>query len=139
MLYEFCVGRPPYYQKDLQSLYSNISQGPLQLPRSMSLELKDLLTRLLCRVPTERLGVNGAGEIKKHSWFNDIEWEAFSRYNSQGGFDGIFVPRQEKRRIRKKKRQEAQEDRPEIADDPGMRPDLRIFGDIEDWNFVRSD
>lgn len=26
----------------------------------------------------------------------------------------------------------------EIADDPGLRPDLRIFRNIPDWNFVRE-
>ena len=56
VLYEFCVGTPPYYQQDLNSLYENISQGHLQLPKTMSEPLKDLLKGLLRRIPTERLG-----------------------------------------------------------------------------------
>lgn len=29
VLYEFYVGRPPYYKQDLESLYDNIKEGPL--------------------------------------------------------------------------------------------------------------
>ena len=77
VLYEFCVGQPPYYQENIEALYANISQGPLQLPKNMSDELKDLLTRLLCRIPTDRLGVNGSQEIKNHPFFEGIDWGAF--------------------------------------------------------------
>jgi len=27
----------------------------------------------------ERLGNEGAGEVKKHKWFNDIDWEELSQ------------------------------------------------------------
>ena len=104
VLYEFCVGRPPFYQENLESLYSNIQQGPLQIPRSMSPDLKDLLTRLLCRNPAERIGVNGSAEIKSHPFFQEIEWDAFKEYNAQGGFNGVFVPRRTKKKFGKKKR-----------------------------------
>lgn len=69
VLYEFCVGVPPYFQKDLKDIYQDIKEGYLQIPRNMSPELKDLLKRLLSRIPTERLGVNGAQEIKSHVFF----------------------------------------------------------------------
>lgn len=68
----------------------------MKVPRAMSPELKDLLKRLLSRIPTERLGVNGAQEIKSHVFFQDIDWSAFQKYNSQGGFDGVFVPKRSK-------------------------------------------
>ena len=29
VLYEFCVGTPPYYQQDLKNLYTNIELGHL--------------------------------------------------------------------------------------------------------------
>ena len=34
----------------------------------------DLLSRLLDRQPLERLGVNGASEVKKHDWFSNVIW-----------------------------------------------------------------
>ena len=92
MLYEFCVGTPPYYKEDLTALYDNIQQGPLQLPIAMSENLKDLLKQLLKRIPTQRLGINGAQEIKEHPFFEDVDWSAFSRPDSQDGFSGVIVP-----------------------------------------------
>ena len=52
------------------------------MPQAMSPELRDLLIRLLKRVPTQRLGVKGAAEIKKHAFFKDIDWDAFTTYNA---------------------------------------------------------
>jgi len=48
------------------------------------------------------------------------------------------VPTRSKQKFSKKKKQRAEEAMQEIADDPGMRPDLRIFKNIDDWNFVRD-
>lgn len=39
----------------------------------ISFEVIDLISRLLAD-PRVRLGVNGAEEIKNHSWFKDINW-----------------------------------------------------------------
>ena len=82
VLYEFCVGRPPFYQENLETLYENIQTGPLELPQKMSPELKNLLKRLLSRIPTERLGNNGAQEIKSHPFFRGIDWSAFNKFNA---------------------------------------------------------
>ena len=42
----------------------------------MSDELKDVITRLLEKDATKRLGSNGdADEIVNHPWFSDIDWE----------------------------------------------------------------
>lgn len=138
VLYEFCVGLPPYYQENLETLYDNIRTGPLQLPVNMTEDLKDLLKRLLSRIPTERLGNNGVQEIKSHPFFRDIDWSAFQKYNAQGGFDGIFVPRRKVKKFSKKKKQRAATAMAEIADDPGLRPELRVYRNIEDWTFVRE-
>ena len=43
VLYEFCVGRPPFFQEKLDDLVDNIQSGPLQVPKRMSADLKDLL------------------------------------------------------------------------------------------------
>ena len=104
----------------------------------MSVELKDLLTRLLCRIPTERIGKNGAQEIKSHPFFNGVDWSAFKQYNAQGGFNGIFVPRRTKKRFGKKKRARVAHAMEEIADDPQLRPEVTVFRDIEGWSFVRN-
>ncbi|KAJ1965738.1 rim15, signal transduction response regulator [Dipsacomyces acuminosporus] len=40
----------------------------------ISPEARDFITRLLCRDPKKRLGYNGAGEVKLHPFFKDINW-----------------------------------------------------------------
>ena len=108
VLYEFCVGRPPFYQERIEDLYDNIQTGPLQLPKSMSPELKDLLMRLLSRNPIERLGVKGADDIKSHPFFREIDWNAFQSLNAQGGFEGVFLPARKIRKFGNKKIAKAQ-------------------------------
>ena len=76
--------------------------GPVQLPKSMSPELKDLLMKMLSRIPTERLGANGAWEIKAHPFFKSIDWSAFTKPNHDGSFKGINVPPVESLKITKK-------------------------------------
>ena len=44
---------------------------------NFSIELKNLLIKLLCKDPKERIGVQDIGEIKKHKFFNSIEKYSF--------------------------------------------------------------
>lgn len=84
VLYEFCVGSPPYYSKNIDGMYENIADGALKLPREMSNDLKDLLKGLLKRNMVERLGANGAQEIKDHPFFASIDWTTFDRQLPSG-------------------------------------------------------
>ena len=86
VLYEFCVGSPPYYSKNIDGMYENIADGALKLPITMSPVLKDLLVNLLKRNMVERLGANGAQEIKDHPFFASIDWTTFDRQLPSGGF-----------------------------------------------------
>jgi len=45
-MYELLVGSPPYYANDRETLYENIKRAPLKVPRTMSLEAKDLIKRV---------------------------------------------------------------------------------------------
>ena len=38
-------------------------------------EVIDLLTKLLCKDPSKRLGCNDVREIMDHQWFSNINWE----------------------------------------------------------------
>lgn len=50
-------------------MYRKILSDPLRFPDDMGSEARSLLTQLLNRDPTRRLGVNGAQEIKGHPFF----------------------------------------------------------------------
>lgn len=74
-VYELVAGKPPYYDRERSALYSNIRYGKLYRPQNISDQLWDLLTRLLERNPSRRLGsVSDAEEIKQHKWFKDIDF-----------------------------------------------------------------
>lgn len=76
VLYEFLEGRPPYYDNDKDTLLSNIIKNKLDFPQHISDTCKDLLSKLLEKDPTKRLGfTHGAEEIKAHPWFDDIDWD----------------------------------------------------------------
>lgn len=50
-------------------MYQKILQNPLVFGDDISSQARSILTGLLTRDPTQRLGVNGAEEIKKHPFF----------------------------------------------------------------------
>lgn len=75
LFYEMLTGLPPFYDQDTNEMYRKILQEPLRFPDDMDREARSLLTKLLNRDPKKRLGVNGAGEIKAHPFFAQIDWK----------------------------------------------------------------
>ncbi|PIN21548.1 NDR serine/threonine kinase [Handroanthus impetiginosus] len=78
IMYEMLVGYPPFYSDDPMTTCRKIVhwRNHLKFPEDAKLspEAKDLICRLLCDVE-HRLGTGGAGQIKAHPWFKDIEWD----------------------------------------------------------------
>jgi len=76
MLYEMLVGIPPYFSSNREELFDNIQRAPLKLPKVLSEDAKSLITGLLKRDRTKRLGAKGdSEEIKAHPWFKSINWD----------------------------------------------------------------
>jgi len=50
-------------------MYRKILNDLLKFPDEMGKDARNLITRLLSRDPENRLGSNGAKEIKKHPFF----------------------------------------------------------------------
>ncbi len=87
LIYEMLVGMPPYFSPDRylslelvwrrQKLFKNIGSAQLKLPLFLSSEVSSLIIALLNRNPKKRLGSgkNDAEEIKRHPWFDPIDWE----------------------------------------------------------------
>jgi serine/threonine protein kinase len=76
LIYEMLVGVPPYFNTEKKKLFENIQSGPLKIPNNMSQAAKSLILLLLNRNPGKRLGAGpgDAEDIKKHAFFNDIDW-----------------------------------------------------------------
>lgn len=69
LLYEMLTGLPPFYDENTNEMYRKILTEPLRFPDSVRPEARSLLTGLLNRDPRQRLGVNGAQDIKNHPFF----------------------------------------------------------------------
>ncbi|KZP08525.1 Pkinase-domain-containing protein [Athelia psychrophila] len=75
LLYEMMTGLPPFYDENVHTMYQRILSDPLQFPADMPSEAKSVMTGLLNRDPTKRLGCNGAEEIRRHPFFAKyIDW-----------------------------------------------------------------
>ncbi|KOM30143.1 hypothetical protein LR48_Vigan967s001500 [Vigna angularis] len=89
IMYEMLVGYPPFYSDDPMSTCRKIVnwKSHLKFPEEarLSVEAKDLISKLLCNV-NQRLGSNGADEIKAHPFFNGVEWERLYQ------MEAAFIP-----------------------------------------------
>lgn len=75
LLYEMLTGLPPYYDEVVPTMYKKILQEPLRFPEGFDKDAKNLLVGLLSRDPGQRLGCNGAEEIKSHPFFSQLSWK----------------------------------------------------------------
>ena len=81
LLYEMVAGVPPFHAQKLEEMIENIKFGDIKFPPYISLELADLLHRLLQKDPEKRLGsgIGGSKDISSHVWFDRVPWEAYLR------------------------------------------------------------
>jgi len=80
--YDLMTGSPPFRGPNKARIEHNIVHQKLSLPYFLSPDAKDLLTRLLRKDPTKRLGYNMPRDletIKKHRFFRRIDWDKLSR------------------------------------------------------------
>ncbi|KAI0385756.1 protein kinase [Hypomontagnella monticulosa] len=75
-LYEMLTGLPLFYDEDFDKIRPKILNQPIQLPESLPLVARDIITKLLDRRPEQRLGADGgASEIKAHPFFDGVDWD----------------------------------------------------------------
>ncbi|KAJ6748115.1 SERINE/THREONINE-PROTEIN KINASE [Salix purpurea] len=89
ILYEMLVGIPPFNAETPQQIFDNIMNRDIpwpRIPEEMSFDACDLIDKLLTENPLQRLGATGAREVKKHSFFRDINWDTLARQKA------MFIP-----------------------------------------------
>lgn len=101
IMFEFLYGIPPFHAGEAEQVFENILERKIQWPdendcEPISEDAKDLINKLLCMDPKERLGSNkdekfpsGGEEIRNHPWFEDINWDSLLEDEAQ------FVPQPE--------------------------------------------
>lgn len=86
ILFECLYGRPPFNADSAEGVFQHILSRNIQWPDededAVTQEAKDLMNRLMCLDPKERLGsnkdgkyANGGEEIKAHPWFVGLSWD----------------------------------------------------------------
>lgn len=82
ILYEMLVGQPPFLATTPLETQMKVINWPsaLHIPpqAKLSVEASDLIVKL-CRGPEDRLGKNGADEIKAHSFFRSMDFSVDMR------------------------------------------------------------
>ena len=73
------IGIPPFYAEERNEIYRNAVQKPVRFSRQINPVAKDLITGLLNKDPMKRLGFHGGGEVMRHQWFHEINWDALER------------------------------------------------------------
>ncbi len=67
-------------------MYEKILRDPLLFPDEVFPSARSILTGLLTRDPAQRLGVNGADVIKRHPFFEKIDWRRLAQKKIQPPF-----------------------------------------------------
>ncbi|KAM3294523.1 hypothetical protein ACQJBY_031433 [Aegilops geniculata] len=89
ILFELLVGIPPFNAEHPQTIFDNILNRKIpwpHVPEEMSFEAKDLIDKFLTEDPHQRLGSDGASEVKQHPFFKDVSWDTIARQKA------AFVP-----------------------------------------------
>lgn len=80
--YDLLTGSPPFKANNNTKLQEKILKQKLALPYFLTPDAKDLLTRLMRKEPSKRLGYHMPKDlqtIKKHRFFRKINWKKLER------------------------------------------------------------
>jgi len=65
LLFEFLVGKPPFEAADEKGTYNKIKNITPVFPPTISVEAKDLITKVLVKIPQDRMDLK---EVLQHKW-----------------------------------------------------------------------
>ncbi|KAK3231583.1 hypothetical protein Dsin_003464 [Dipteronia sinensis] len=92
ILFEFITGIPPFSAERPEMIFDNILNRKIpwpHVPNEMSFEAQDLINRFLIHDPNQRIGANGAAEVKTHPFFKGVNWDSLAQQKA------AFVPQPE--------------------------------------------
>ena len=80
--FDLLTGSPPFQGQNHAKIQEKIIKQKLVMPYFLGPDAKDLLTRLLRKEPSKRLGANMPKDlttIKKHRFFRKIDWKKLAK------------------------------------------------------------
>lgn len=88
--YDLLTGSPPFTGNTHGKIVEKITKSKLNLPYYLSVDAKDLMTRLLRKDPKKRLCHRNLDTIKKHRFFRKLDWKKLE--NKDSGLVPPIVP-----------------------------------------------
>ncbi|KAL8716339.1 MAG: hypothetical protein Q9220_000244 [cf. Caloplaca sp. 1 TL-2023] len=92
--FEMLAGNSPFHAKNDSKIREKILKSKLVLPFFMSIDAKDLLTRMLRKKPKERLGARLPKDlqvIKSHRLFRRIDWGKLEKRQLEPPFKPVVT------------------------------------------------
>ena len=77
LLYVITVGKVPFEDENPRQLLTKILETPVVFPPFLSPPLRDLITRMLAKSPSERISIE---KIKEHPWFSPMEYQCIDQF-----------------------------------------------------------
>ncbi|XP_023245421.1 cGMP-dependent protein kinase, isozyme 1-like [Copidosoma floridanum] len=85
VMHELLLGRPPFQDTEMLSLYSKITRGieSIGIYGNLKKYAENLIRSLLRPSPTDRIGnlKGGIADIRTHKWFGAFDWNALQSLN----------------------------------------------------------
>jgi len=79
LIFEMLYGVPPFYHENLKTMYDDILHADIPFPQNFSPQVKEIISGLMERDPADRLGSNGAQEVKDAAFFIVIDFDKLLR------------------------------------------------------------
>ncbi|KAL5255047.1 hypothetical protein ACHWQZ_G014471 [Mnemiopsis leidyi] len=88
ILYQFLVGCTPFSGETIEALVENINPRNIEWPEDEPVEedARNLILGLLFMDPSQRLGAQGAQEVKRHPFYQTLHWDELIMHKAE------FVP-----------------------------------------------
>jgi 3-phosphoinositide dependent protein kinase-1 len=76
IIYQMLCGETPFKGRTILETYQNIRNNELKFDKdNLDPMAKDLVARLLVKEPTLRIGAEDFEELKRHPYFDGIDWD----------------------------------------------------------------
>ncbi|XP_050998365.1 ribosomal protein S6 kinase alpha-6 isoform X2 [Acomys russatus] len=86
LMFEMLTGTLPFQGKDRNETMNMILKAKLGMPQFLSAEAQSLLRMLFKRNPANRLGSEGVEEVKRHAFFESVDWNKLYKREVQPPF-----------------------------------------------------
>ena len=80
-------GNTPFYSDSKENIINSVINSEIPMKSKFSPEAKNLITRLLCKDPKNRLcSLAGTSEIKNHQFFSSVDWNNIIKNKEQSSY-----------------------------------------------------